>query len=120
MIKSKVLRGLSVLVIVLSSFVAATAFAAPSAGGAASAPSAAACNLSAVPDASTLGRMTGTYLPGLSGDSCSLADVSASATTGADFLSTLGASCPAVDDAKLAGMTGTYLPGAYGTDCPKS
>ena len=118
MIKSKVFRGISILVIVVSSLAAGTAAAAPSAGAAASTTAAAACSLLAVPDSPTLASMTGSYLPGMSGQDCSVADVAASAPTiGADVLSKLGAGCPAVDDSKWAQITGTYFPGASGSGC---
>lgn len=118
MITTKVLRGFSVLAIVLSGFISGTAFAAPSAGVTASAPAAACQLLAPLPDNSFLTQMTGTYLPGLSGSPCPSADTSASAaTTGVDLPSVSGGGCPTLDASKLAEMTGTYLPNLSGSLC---
>ena len=108
---NKVLRSVSIFAFVLAGFVAGTAFAAPNTGTAASAAAAPCQVLAVIPDASMLTQMSGTYLPGMSGNSCSSTDASASA--GASNAT----SCATVDESRFAQMTGSYLPGGSGSGC---
>lgn len=119
----KVLRGISVLAIVLAGFATGVASAAPSSGLAASTLSDA-CQLTfAGGDASQLTYMTGTYLPGMAGASCSTADASSafSQMTGTYLPGMAGSetktACSVPDATLLVHMTGTYLPGLSGATC---
>jgi hypothetical protein len=96
-------RALVVFVVVFAGFAPVTAFAA----GAGS--DSAACQAATfVVDESALVHMTGTYIPSLSGASCSLADLSAPSDVTAESL----------DAAVFLHMTGTYLPGLSGGSTP--
>jgi hypothetical protein len=112
------LSGISVLALVLAGFVPGTAVAAPNAAASASVV-AAACQVE-LPSAamSAFARMTGTYLPGMSGGGAPSAAMSAFARmTGTYLPGMAGDSALSAGTSAFAHMTGTYLPGMAGIGC---